>query len=64
MAADQDALAGALPEKQAGVAHLLDDVGDGDLRAEIVAGDRDADAAGIEARAPLWLNIEGSSDFQ
>ena len=48
MAVDHHALAGALPEKQQRVPHLLDDVVDRDLRAEIVAGDRDRDAVGVE----------------
>ena len=45
MAVHHHALAGALPEEQQRVPHLLDDVVDRDLRAEIVAGDRDRSAA-------------------
>ena len=53
MAVDQNALTGALPEEQAGVPHLLDDVRDRHCRAQVVTRHRDADAAGIEAARHL-----------
>ncbi len=43
----------ALPHEHAGAADLLDDVGDGDIRAQIVAGDRDNDAVRVEAARHL-----------
>ena len=49
VAEDHQALAEAAPEEQAGGADLVDDLRDGHLRAEIVAGDRDRDAARIQA---------------
>jgi hypothetical protein len=48
VAVDHHAPTGAQPQEQAGVPDLVDDFGDGDLRAEIVADDRDRHAVGIE----------------
>ncbi len=53
MAVDQHAPAEPLPQERAGAAHLLDDVGDADDRAQIVAGDRDGDAVGVQAARHL-----------
>src|SRR5262249_9103051 len=46
MAVDEHALARPAPQMRAGLANLLDDVGDAHLRTEIVADDRDRDAVG------------------
>jgi hypothetical protein len=48
VAVEHHALTGAQPHEQAGAPDLIDDLGDGHLRAEIVADDRDRHAVGIE----------------
>ena len=53
MAVDKNALAALAPQHQAGRAHLLNNVGDRAVGAEIVAGDRDRDAARIRTRCHL-----------
>ena len=58
MAVHHDALAEALPQEQARRAHLLDDLRDRDLRAEVVARDRDGDAVRVQPRA-RWLKFVG-----
>src|SRR5690242_439195 len=50
MSVDHHAAAEATPEIEACAAHLLDDDRDRNLRAEIVAGDRNGDAACVEPR--------------
>ena len=50
MAEHHHALLALAPQEQAGRAQLIDDGGDGHLRAQIVAGNGDGDAARIEAR--------------
>ena len=59
MAADQHAAVEALPQRRAGAPDLLDDVGDGDDRAQIVADHADREAALLSPRA-IWLWKEGS----
>ena len=49
MSGDQEAALEPLPQKRAGAADLLDDVGDGDHRNEVVAHDRHREAVLIEA---------------
>src|SRR6185437_11051971 len=44
VAVHHHALPAAAPEKEAGVAHLLENAGDANLRAQVVADDRDAHA--------------------
>ena len=53
MAADHDALAEPLPEKEAGLLRLLDDFGDRHLRHQIVARHRDGDAVRVHAARQL-----------
>ena len=48
MAAHQHAAIEALPQRRAGASDLLDDVGDGDDRAEIVADHPDREAALVQ----------------
>ena len=49
MADDEHGPIKPLPQEQAGAAHLLDDVGDRDDRAQIVTRDGDRDAARVQA---------------
>ena len=48
VAVDHHALTRAQPQEQACVPHLLDDFGNGDLRTEVVAHDRDRHVVRIE----------------
>ena len=58
VAVDHHALARAQPKEQARVPDLIDDLGDGHLRTEIVADHRDRHAVGIEpARAKALAAI-------
>jgi len=61
MSIDQHAPAEPLPEKGAGAADLPDNVGDGDVGAQIVAGDRDPTPRALGPRA-IWLKSAGSSE--
>src|SRR5262245_10444541 len=59
MAVDENALAPPAPQRQAGRAHLLNDVGDRYCRTKVVTDHRNAHAAPIRARRHLrercWL---------
>ena len=53
-----------LPKEYAGAADLLDDVGDGDVRTQIVADDRDGNAAPVQAARHVAVTNEGSNARQ
>jgi hypothetical protein len=48
VAVHHDAAREPAPQEQARLSHLVDDAGDRDVRAEIVAGDRDRHAVAVE----------------
>src|ERR1700733_16244506 len=53
MTVNEYAAAEPLPQKSAGAVHLLDNLGDADIRAEIVAGHRHGNAARIQSARHL-----------